>query len=260
MQKKSVLIIAEKKNYELYHSLPVLAKSIDVNSLKYSVKSIPRSDKFDVLLLDCGFDSSGGLRLLRKIKSFCPEIPIIFLTDISSENIATEAFRIGAREYYKKPVNIFELKDTIGRLLKIMSSSKERRTPLVKKQGAIVKPLRIVTTDIPTNLLRPIGYIEEHLSNPEGICLEKLAKEACLSKYHFCRIFKRTIKISPMRFVEFMRVQRAKELLARNDVRISAVAYYVGVNDFSNFTRMFKKHTGITPSIYKSALNSSSVR
>jgi AraC-like DNA-binding protein len=181
-------------------------------------------------------------------------MPVILLTDLKSENIAIEAFRRGVRGYYEKPVNIFELKDNIEKLLKIKRNSKEKRAPLEKKLDVASGASGKVTSAIPSNLLRSVSYIEEHLSNPEGICLEKLAKEACFSKYHFCRIFKKTIGMSPMSFVEFMRVQRAKDLLAGNDVRISAVAHYAGFNDFSNFTRKFKKYTGVTPSIYKATM------
>lgn len=254
MKKGIIVVIAEKENNELYQSLSLKEEIVVIDSLKDSIKSIPH-DKGDLLLIDCGFDGNEGLKLLKTIKSTWPGMPVILLTDLKSENIAIEAFRIGVRGYYKKPVNIFELKDNIEKLLKIKRNSKEKRAPLERKLDATAELLGKVTSAIPSNLLRSVSYVEEHLSNPEGICLEKLAKEACLSKYHFCRIFKSTIGMSPMSFVEFMRVQRAKDLLARNDVRISAVVHYAGFNDFSNFTRKFKKYTGVTPSIYKATLN-----
>ncbi len=57
--------------------------------------------------------------------------------------------------------------------------------------------------------------------------------------------------MNPMKFVTLLRIERAKELLKRNDFTVSLVANEVGFKDLSNFIRQFKKNTGVTPTMYR---------
>ncbi len=192
--------------------------------------------------------------MLKEIKAICLDVPIIFLTDESSSSSAGAAFRAGAREVIGKPANIFELQDTIKTLLEMKKSSREKRTPFVLYQNQSSdarKPVQTITTDKPINILRVINHITENIS--DVINIEILAKEANLSKYHFRRIFKRHIGVSPMKFVTSMRVLRAKELLQRDDLTVSEVAFHVGFNDLGTFIRQLKSSLA-TPTIYKNSL------
>jgi AraC-like DNA-binding protein len=150
-------------------------------------------------------------------------------------------------------VNIFELQQTIKSLLKIKRSSKEKRSPffpIISSDNET--PAITATTSKPLNLLNIIHYIEEKLD--EKICLTDCARKANLSKHHFCRNLKKYIGMSPMRFVTFLKVGRAKELLQREDLNITEVALEVGFNDHSSFVRGFKKLTGVTPKKYRDSI------
>lgn len=106
----------------------------------------------------------------------------------------------------------------------------------------------------PGNINHVIGYIEENLWSP--LDLGNLAEKANLSKFHFCRTFKRHVGINPMKFVNVRRIERAKDLLMKSQLSVSLVASEVGFRDLSNFIRQFKKHTGVTPTMYRGALRS----
>jgi AraC-like DNA-binding protein len=97
-----------------------------------------------------------------------------------------------------------------------------------------------------------IRYIEENLSNV--ICLDDIAEKANVSKYHFCRLFKKRVGMSPLRFATCMRIEKAKELLKNDDLTISTAAANVGFNDISSFIKQFKRLTGMTPSSYRKFL------
>jgi AraC-like DNA-binding protein len=79
------------------------------------------------------------------------------------------------------------------------------------------------------------------------ITLVELAQKAGMSKYHFSRVFKRYIGMTPIKFVTLRKIEKAKELLKRRDFNVSAVAYQLGFNDVSTFIKQFKKFTGLTP-------------
>jgi AraC-like DNA-binding protein len=198
--------------------------------------------------------------MLKEIKTLYPSIPVIFIAgkgSEDSEDIVLRAFRTGVRDFFRKPVNIQELQETVAGLLRVKGLSKEKRSPFVKqkdfKTDKFIKSTGTEKISHYINFLHTLGYIEKNLT--DDIDLENLASSACMSKYHFCRLFKKRIGISPIRFVTCMRIEKAKELLRKTDVTISTVAISVGFNDLSSFIAQFKKVTGMTPYIYKKALH-----
>ncbi len=249
MQQPSMLIIAGKEDAKSYHSLQPKGARVAALGINDCTDYIKRM-KIDVVLLDCGHRVGTGLSTLRQIKQVCPDVAVVFLTDQGAKDVAVNAFAEGAREYFRKPVDLFVLKQTLERLLGVTHAPEgcmpptETRNP---EDGASCS--RRGTTDKPHNLLQVIAYIEENLWL--SMELESLAKKAHLSKFHFCRVFKRHMGMNPMKFVAALRIERAKELLAKNDKTVSIVANEVGFKDLSNFIRQFKKITGVTPTMYR---------
>lgn len=248
----AILIITEKANHELYRRLVLGKEKVNICALKEAIDSINKRST-NVILLDTGFAAERGLRLLKEIKDLYPFIPVIFLTDKGSEDIVLRAFRAGVRDFFRTPVNIQELQDTVTGLLRIKKLSKEKRFPFIKQKDLKTEKLiRKVTKNQYIDFLNTLGYIEKNLT--DDIDLENLASSACLSKYHFCRLFKKRLGITPMKFVTYMKIEKAKEIIQKDDITISAVAIHVGFNDLSSFITQFKKFTGLTPYIYKKSL------
>lgn len=246
MQRLSALIVADEENAGLYRSLLLKGERTEECALKDAVDFLSR-EKTDVVVLDCGNRVWTGLSTIEQLKKINPEAQIIFLTDMSSEDAVINAYKMGAREYFKKPVNILELKRTIERLLSSQGATDECPVSGAGEQNAPC--IKAATTDKPQNILAVIAYIEANLWSP--LELELLAEKANLSKFHFCRIFKRHIGMNPMKFVAALRIEHAKKLLKKNDLTVSLVANEVGFNDLSNFIRQFKKATGVTPTTYR---------
>lgn len=91
-------------------------------------------------------------------------------------------------------------------------------------------------------------YLETHLTDP--VKLEDLAAIAGLSRFHFARAFKETASMTPMQYVERIRISRAKELLEKGAMSIADIAHLIGFSDQSHFTRRFKLQVGCTPGNY----------
>ncbi len=79
-----------------------------------------------------------------------------------------------------------------------------------------------------------------------NLTLDLLAQNCSLSKYHFLRVFKKEIGMTPHSFIINERINRANILL-QNGVSISEASQSVGFSDQSHFTRNFKKYFGYTP-------------
>ncbi|MBE9042246.1 helix-turn-helix transcriptional regulator [Oscillatoriales cyanobacterium LEGE 11467] len=92
---------------------------------------------------------------------------------------------------------------------------------------------------------KAIDYIEAFLS--EDISLDDLATVAGRSKFHFCRLFKVAVGLTPHQYLMKRRVERAAQALTRGTPNIANVAIAYGFSDQTHFTRNFKKIKGITP-------------
>jgi AraC family transcriptional regulator len=95
---------------------------------------------------------------------------------------------------------------------------------------------------------RAIAYIED---NPDrAISLRELAGASGLSRFHFSRVFKRHLGLSPARYVERTRIEQAKALIVNAELSLACVAQAVGFADQSHFSRRFRIHEGRTPATF----------
>ena len=86
----------------------------------------------------------------------------------------------------------------------------------------------------------------------EEIGLDELAAEACLSPFHFSRLFQNATGLSPHRYVTERRIREAKTKLAEGRLSLVEVALEAGFGSQGNFNRIFRKHTGLTPGEFRS--------
>jgi two-component system response regulator YesN len=94
-----------------------------------------------------------------------------------------------------------------------------------------------------------IQYIDKHFG--EGITLDDIAHEIGFSQYYFGKVFKKTFDTTFTEYLTNMRIEKAKSYLMDNTVSVKDVTYRVGYMDPNYFTRVFKKHEGITPTEYR---------
>jgi AraC family transcriptional regulator len=97
-------------------------------------------------------------------------------------------------------------------------------------------------------LRRACDYIEAHLG--DGFTLTDLAQQACVSRFHFARLFRAGTGSSPMAYVQRRRIDRAKSMLASGERKIAHTAAALGFFDQSHFTRTFRRMTGVSPREY----------
>jgi AraC family transcriptional regulator len=99
---------------------------------------------------------------------------------------------------------------------------------------------------------RVADFVEEHLA--ENVPLAALAELARLSPFHFSRAFKQSFGAPPHRYLIGRRIERAKTLLAGADRSVTEIGLAVGFAETSSFTSAFRRHTGMTPTIYRRGL------
>lgn len=88
-------------------------------------------------------------------------------------------------------------------------------------------------------------YIHEHLD--QDLKLSELSEITQLSPYHFLRLFKQQMQITPHQYILRCRVEQAKHLLRHSRLTLAEIAVRVGFCDQSHLTRNFKRTLGVTP-------------
>ena len=94
-----------------------------------------------------------------------------------------------------------------------------------------------------------LKYVETHYADP--IRIEQLAKECHISETHFRRLFSEYIDMTPIEYVNMVRVLRACDILRSTNDSMSTVALNCGFSTVSTFDRNFKQVLGVTPYQWK---------
>ena len=77
--------------------------------------------------------------------------------------------------------------------------------------------------------------------------MEDLAKIVGISKYYFCRLFKKAIGLPPHQYIVRRRIERAKKLLKYSDLTTVEIALECGFAHQSHLSRHFKRIVGVSP-------------
>lgn len=95
-------------------------------------------------------------------------------------------------------------------------------------------------------------YISEHFT--EVITLDKLSRMFGYDRSYFCRAFKAVTGLSPINYINILRLEKAKNMLTQSDIKISEISLMCGFSDPNYFSRCFKKQFFISPGEYRSSI------
>lgn len=110
------------------------------------------------------------------------------------------------------------------------------RTDQKEKIYAAGKPDRIKAVS---------GYIDKHYMEP--ISNRLLAQLIHVSESRFIHLFKQEMGMSPLKYINTIRLHKARELLEGGECSVMEVAALVGFSDYNHFGRMFREKFGYTP-------------
>ncbi len=90
-----------------------------------------------------------------------------------------------------------------------------------------------------------------HSKYTTEISLDQISMVAGFSKYHFLRIFREYLGVTPGEYVRSLRLTHAKELLLKTKIDLTSIALESGFQSLSSFDRVFRKQYGMNPSAYR---------
>lgn len=95
-----------------------------------------------------------------------------------------------------------------------------------------------------------VQYMESRYTD-SSLTIEQCAARSSISTVYFRRVFRSVYGVSPLKYLNSLRMEYAKRLLASDYYRVYEVADMAGFSDVKYFSTVFKKETGSTPSEYK---------
>ena len=106
---------------------------------------------------------------------------------------------------------------------------------------------RVWTRD--ERIIRVVNHIQSHIT--DTLSIDQLVSIACITKNYFIQLFTHTMGISPVRYINRKKVERAQLILLTEQLPVKEVAYRLGFNDHSYFIRLFRQIVGISPQEYR---------
>ena len=99
-------------------------------------------------------------------------------------------------------------------------------------------------------------YIDRNYASP--IKVEDIAEEIGVDRKYLRNLFFKYFSVSTKDYITGVRMEKAKELLADKSLAVNEIALAVGYSDALGFSKIFKKHTGVSPSEYRNDPDSAS--
>jgi AraC-like DNA-binding protein len=83
------------------------------------------------------------------------------------------------------------------------------------------------------------------------LTLDDMSREACISPYHFLRLFRQAFDKTPHQYLTERRIRAAKELLRSKPIAVTDVCFEVGYESLGSFVTLFHRHVGYSPKSYR---------
>ena len=245
-----ILLVEDEADYrmlvasDLEEDYQVVEAANGKEGLAKALETIP-----DLVVTDLMMPVMDGIELCRRLKTGVEtaHIPVVMLTAKTAVESQVEGLQTGADDYVTKPFHMTLLELRIRNLL-------ERQTLLRKK----------FQQDF-LNLNRPEaehsaerGFLDRAYQVVEAQCgdptfrPEDFAEALNMGMRSLQRKLKSAADSTPMKFITEVRMAEAAKLLAGSDQTITEIAFEVGCDDSSNFSKLFKQHFDMPPSQYRS--------
>jgi DNA-binding response OmpR family regulator len=200
-----------------------------------------------LIVSDVSMPEMNGLELCSKIRhdERTAHIPIILLTALTEEEDQLAGTASGANDYITKPFNFEILLSKINGLLLMQQTLKKTYQKLIEINA---ENLEIISED-QKFLKNALSCIEKNITNP-NFSVEELSRQMSLSRVS---LYKRLLTLTgktPVDCIRTIRLKRAVQLLEKSKLSIANVAYEVGFNNPTYFSKVFKEEYGTLPSEY----------
>lgn len=224
-----------------------------------------KENPVDVLFTDINMPLLDGIELMKFTCENYPEVIIVVMSGYDDFHYAQQAIEYQVKKYLLKPI----LEEDMEGLLEEIQHECSRRNGKKDKERLVEAFYTSINENLKEDILKESEglkqqgtealiqkvemYIREHLT--ETITAKELEKEFGLVAPYLGKLFKDYTGFSPGQYIQMLRIEHAKCLLAVNSSLLAKdVAEMVGYSDPAYFSKLFKKKVGVWPSEYRSKM------
>jgi CheY-like chemotaxis protein len=202
-------------------------------------RSVPSLIVSDVMMPEVD-----GLTMVERLRRSprTRHIPTVVLTVRAQEDDRRDGLERGAVAYITKPFDVDVLTAQIRSLISVRRQLRARLDDH-GAENAGENPFSAFED-------RVRAAVRRHMTDPD-FTVEQLAADVGCTRRTLTRKSKEHFEQTPSQLIRTMRVERGAELLAETTETVSQIAYAVGFNSLSYFSRSFRAHFGIPPSTYR---------
>lgn len=199
-----------------------------------------KSNQFDLITADIMMPEMDGIEFVENLKNHSDwqHFPVVMITALSEEADRVKGLKLGIDDYINKP---FSPKELLARINNLLINAQSRKEAIQEEAPDDVGSDQQL-------LITARAKVEEHIANGE-FTVKELADALNLSERQANRVLKKLTGLSSLLFVREIRLLHAYRLLEKRNYRtIAEVAYAVGFENSSYFTRKFTDRFGKKPS------------
>lgn len=242
MDERPLLLIIEDNADVIEYIERLLEKDYLIKSVRNGQAGIDAALALipDIIISDIMMPAKNGYEVCDHLKNnpLTSHIPIILLTAKTAKEEQVRGLRFGADAFLTKP---FHKEELLVRLQKLIELRQKLQTYYL--QGDKIEATPSKEEQFLSSLRQ---CIEDQLDN-SNLSVNDLCRAVRLSHAHLYRKLKALTNLTPVQFIRYIRLKKAKTLLERTSLNISEIAYAVGFSDPNYFSRIYHKEMGITP-------------
>jgi AraC-like DNA-binding protein len=189
--------------------------------------------------------------MLSDLRREHPSVPTIMFTEQHSESLAVWALRVRVWNYFVKPVDRDSVLLSLAMLERMMTKGdKDFSREILFPPQPLPEDARFQKHREEDRVVDiACAYIDKQLH--KKLLQSEIASRCGTTSFQLSRDFKRVYGITFQDYLMRRRLEKAGELLRNDSASIVDVCWSVGFRDASHFTKMFQRHTGMTPSQYR---------
>ncbi|WMX14075.1 MULTISPECIES: response regulator [unclassified Aureispira] len=222
---------------------------------------------FDLVITDLMMPEMDGYELLEHIKaaSWGNNLPVIVLTAKSGEASKLKALTIGVDEYLTKPFSVDELNIHVKRLIEnalvrrdwqqkanetIEEKEDEKATSVTDTNTSVVEKESASSIAAREKIEEARAVVLKNIDETE-FTVDDLARAVAVSKRQLYRFMQTHVGLTPLKFINEIRLQEARRLLEEGACRtVKEVSYSIGFMSTRHFSKNYVKRFGKKPSEY----------
>ena len=217
----------------------ILEAADGIEGLETAGREVP-----DMIISDVMMPRMDGFEFAQNIKQneLTSFVPVVMLTAKTSDEAHLEALQHSADAFLTKPFSHDILQSTVSNLLAERQKMRERYS-----RELVLKPVDIAISSVDEKFIEKLqNVLDLHMANP-NFSSEDFAAAVAMSRMQLHRKLKSLLGVSTTEFLRNERLKAAAELLRKRNLQVSEIAYSVGFNDVSYFSKCFRELYGCTP-------------